>query len=77
MHFCSKECLLNHKSDVITMLEEETLNRQNNDKDFAPDTFITRHTFDKTTKGAGYIYKISKKVNKRVLCWSNQLCTYL
>lgn len=64
MHFCSKECLLNHKSDVITMLEEETLNRHDNDKDFTPDIFITRHTFDKTTNGAGYIYKISKKSTK-------------
>jgi len=64
MRFCSKECLLNHKGDVISMLEEETLNRQGNDKDFAPDIFITRHTFDKTIKGVGYIYKISKKSTK-------------
>ena len=64
MRFCSRECLLNHKEEIIAMLEKETLNRQGNDKDFPPDIFITRHTFDKSTNNAGYIYKISKRSTK-------------
>ena len=61
MLFCSRDCLLKHKEEVISMLEKETLDRNNNDKDFPPDIFITRHTFDKVIKGVGYIYKISKR----------------
>ena len=77
MHFCSKECMLNHKNEIIIKLEEETLARHNNDKDFPPDAYITRSTFDDKTNGAGYIYKISKKINKRILCRSDKLCSYL
>lgn len=64
MQFCSKECMLKHKSEIITELEEKTLLIYNNDKDFPLDVFITRNTFDNKTNAAGYIYKISKKSTK-------------
>lgn len=61
MCFCSRSCMLDHKTAIMSMLEEETLERHENDADFVPDTFITRYTFDESVGGTGYIYKISKK----------------
>jgi hypothetical protein len=63
MCFCSKRCKLDHILDITDMLEKETLDMHQGDKDFPPDTFITKETFmniDNISRG-GYIYKISKK----------------
>ncbi len=67
MCFCSKRCELEHMLTITSMLEEETLTRHNGDKDFPPDTFITKETFmniDNQISKGGYIYKISKKSTK-------------
>lgn len=57
--FCSKTCELEHKQDIIKMLEDESALKYA-DNDFIPDVFITKDTFTSSSKG-GYIYKITKK----------------
>jgi len=57
--FCSKQCELNHKNDIINMLEEKTIARYGGDNDFIPDVFITKDVF--IDNSDGYVYKISKK----------------
>lgn len=68
MHFCSNSCLMEHKNDVIEMLEEETLIKNGHDKDAPPDVFITKESFDNYADDGssigGYIYKISKRSTK-------------
>jgi len=57
--FCSKTCELEHKQDIIKMLEDESALKYADD-DFIPDVFITKDTFTSSSRG-GYIYKITKK----------------
>lgn len=66
MVFCSKNCMEEHKQNIIEDLRYETLKKHNFDKDFAPDTFIDNFTFTNHYGNniLGFIYKITKKSTK-------------